>query len=407
MSLFKYIVYTKQGIQSGQTESVDVRTLRAYLRYQGLLPVKIHKIPSRPALASNIESFFTKKVRFKDFVIFCQQLSQIIDADFPVINALQNIADYSNHPTLKKVIMEIASSIEGGDSFGKALEKHSKIFPPLFISSIQAAEEGGNLAKTLNHLTYYYEEQEELRNKIISIIIYPSIVITAVLGIVIAMMVYIVPIFASLYKSFKAELPIQTKILISVSNFFITCWPFFICLILLSIGIYKLVRRTRRGGFFIDRNIFRIPLLGKILHNITLARFIRTFGTSFDAGVVITRSLENSKVVVKNRAVEEVINNIKQNLIGGNTISSGIEQGKWFFPPIIRQMIAIGELSGTLGKMLKKASKNVEDELDRIIKRLINALEPIMTIILGFLVMAISLALYLPLINISKVMFHK
>lgn len=403
MPNYEYAIYTYGGLRKGVMDAPDERELRARLRDQGMFPVKIKKQQAHEKIQLN--DIFRERVKLKDLVVFSQQLSTMVEAEFPITKALTVIAGQCTNATLKDTLNKIKADIEAGETLGVAMEKYPKVFPLFFTTTVRAAEDAGTMEFALKRLADYYDAQAELRGKVISIITYPAIVFLLVTGVVTAMLVFVVPIFTKVYEQFNAELPQATQNLIAVSKF-VTNQGYLIVLGFIGF-IYGMrwLHKHEKTGRIIDKIVLKLPMAGKAVQLTTLSRLIRTLSSSFAAGMTITAALDTTMKVIKNRLFHSLLEDCKKTILGGGTLSAEIRNSP-LFPPMAIQMMTVGEESGNLSKMLDKAAMMIERDLDNLIKRIVTAIEPLLTVVLGTAVLAISVAMYLPMISITQQMRH-
>jgi type IV pilus assembly protein PilC len=343
------------------------------------------------------------KVSRKEVAIFTRQFSVMIDAGLPLVQCLEILGSQQENRTFQKMLFQVRQDIESGATLADSLRKHPKAFDDLYCNMVAAGEAGGILDTILQRLSTYIEKIVKLRAAIRSAMVYPIAVITIAIGVVWVILWKVIPTFATLFEGLGASLPLPTRITIAASHFIGSFW----WLILGSLGltIYLLLRyhKTYDGRRRIDAIMLRIPVLGSVLRKIAVARFCRTLGTLVSSGVPILEALEITARTSGNSIVEDAIMATRKSVEEGKTISEPLKASE-VFPPMVVQMVAVGEQTGALETMLNKIADFYEDEVDEATANLLALLEPVMICFLGVVIGGIVISMYMPMFDlISKI----
>jgi type IV pilus assembly protein PilC len=338
----------------------------------------------------------------KDLAVFTRQFSVMIDAGLPLVQCLEILATQQENKTFARILQQTRMDVEGGASLADAMRKHPKAFDELFVNMIAAGEAGGILDTILKRLATYIEKAVKLKSQVKGAMIYPIAVIS-IAGIVVAVILWkVIPTFAAMFEGLGAQLPLPTRIVISMSNWFVRLLPF---LVLIAVAGGFLIRRyyaTYGGRRTIDRMVLKLPILGVIMQKIAVARFCRTLATLISSGVPILDGLEITARTAGNAIVEDAIMSVRKAVESGMTLAQPLKESG-VFPPMVVQMIGVGEQTGALDAMLSKIADFYEDEVDQAVANLLTLLEPVMIVFLGVTVGGIVISMYLPLFDlISK-----
>jgi len=349
-----------------------------------------------------LEDFLTKyqPISLKDMVIFSRQFASMVEAGVAMLRALNVMTEQTQNPRLKQALIQIRNDIEQGSTLSDALEKHSKIFDRLYISMVKAGEAGGVLDQVLNRLAMFTEERSRLTQQVKAAMTYPVVVMLIAVGVFYAMLTLVLPTFSGLFQSLGSDLPAYTKFLISVSEF-LRSW-YMALLIAMFIGIGWAIKnwyQTKNGKFTIDFLLLRAPVLGDILRKVAVARFTRTFGTLSKSGVPIVTALDVVKDSADNAVLAKAVEAIQAKVQEGGTINGPMSESS-IFPPMVTQMVAIGEETGQLENMLEKVADFYDVEVASAVEGLTSLMEPIMIVTLGGLVGAIVIGMYLPIFTV-------
>ena len=340
----------------------------------------------------------TGKVATKDIAIFFRQFSVMIDAGLPLVQCLEILAGNQENPAFQKCLTGVRTSVEGGSTLSNAMRQYPKIFDDLTTNMIEAGEAGGILDTILQRLATYLEKIVKLRSAVKSALIYPVSVISIAALVVGALLKFVVPIFANMFSSMGATLPLPTQIVINLSNFVGRFWWVFFVLAIVGFFVLRYVRQQPEGRYTTDKILINAPVLGTVLRKIAVARFTRTLGTLITSGVPILEGLAITARTSGNAVLERALMKVRKSVEEGRTIVDPLRESG-VFPNMVTQMIGVGEATGAMDAMLQKIADFYEDEVDAATKNLLTLLEPIMIAFLGVVVGGIVISLYLPMFS--------
>jgi type IV pilus assembly protein PilC len=382
------------AVQEGVVQADSKDAVIAALRRQQIIVTAVTEKGKEIALPK-----FGGGVKQKEIGIFTRQFSVMIDAGLPLVQCLEILATQQDNRAFQKVLFAVRQDVEAGSSLADAMRKHPKVFSDLFSNMVAAGETGGILDTILQRLSAYIEKAVKLRASVRSAMVYPVAVITIAVGVVTIILWKVIPTFALLFEGLGAKLPLATRIVIGISRFLGRFMP----LIILAIGtiVFLLNRyyKTDQGKHAIDGFLLKMPLLGMLMRKIAVARFCRTLATLLTSGVPILESLEITAKTAGNIIVSDAIMETRKSIEQGKTISEPLKATE-VFPPMVVQMISVGEQTGALDAMLSKVADFYEDEVDESVENLLTLLEPIMISFLGVVIGGIVIAMYLPLFTL-------
>ncbi len=407
MPQFTYEGKTRTGeVKKGTIEAPSRAAVTAQLRKQNITPTTIKESKKGGGglqLSSGAGiALFQPSVSPKDVVVFARQFATMIDAGLPLVQCLEILASQQDNPTFKKVLFEVKADVEGGSTFAEALSKHPKCFDELFVSLIEAGEIGGILDTILNRLAIFLEKSIKLKRQIKGALIYPAAIITVAAIVTIVILIFVIPTFQKMFEGFDAALPLPTQIVIALSTFVQNYILLIIVgLIAMGFGIRQLYR-TENGRKVMDNMALKAPLIGPIIRKSAVARFTRTLGTMVSSGVPILEALTITAKTSGNRTIETAILQTRSSISEGKTIAEPLAESK-AFPPMVVQMIAVGEATGSMDTMLQKIADFYEDEVDTAVKSLTSLLEPALMLFLGITVGGLIVSMYLPIFKLATV----
>jgi type IV pilus assembly protein PilC len=342
------------------------------------------------------------KVPAKEIAIFTRQFSVMIDAGLPLVQCLEILGSQQENKTFQKVLTQTRMDVEGGSSLAEAMRKHPKAFDELYVNMIAAGEAGGILDTILKRLAVYIEKAVKLQSQVKGAMVYPIAVIS-IAGIVITVILWkVIPTFAAMFEGLGAELPLPTRIVIAMSNWLVRLMPFLIALGFGGSFAFKKYYATYNGRRVVDKIVLKLPILGLIMQKIAVARFCRTLATLISSGVPILDGLEITARTAGNAIVEDAIMAVRKAVESGMTIAQPLKESG-VFPPMVVQMIGVGEQTGAMDAMLSKIADFYEDEVDQAVANMLTLMEPVMIMFLGTTVGGIVISMYLPLFDlISK-----
>ncbi len=335
----------------------------------------------------------------KDLAIFVRQFSVMIDAGLPLVQCLEILGSQQDNKTFAKILQQTRMDVEGGASLADAMRKHPKAFDDLFTNMIAAGEAGGILDTILKRLATYIEKAVKLQAQVKGAMVYPVAVI-AIAAIVIGVILWkVIPTFASMFEGLGAELPLPTRIVITASNWFVRLLPFIIVFLIVGTIAFRRYYATYGGRRMVDRIVLKAPIIGLLMQKIAVARFCRTLSTLISSGVPILDGLEITAKTAGNAIIEDAIMGVRKGVESGLTIAQPLKESNEF-PPMVVQMIGVGEQTGALDAMLAKIADFYEEEVDQAVANLLTLMEPVMILFLGTTVGGIVIAMYMPLFSL-------
>jgi type IV pilus assembly protein PilC len=341
---------------------------------------------------------FKNRITTRDLGVFTRQFATMINAGLPMVQCLDILASQSEKPNFKKIIAEVMSDVEAGSTLAEALKKHS-CFSDLYVNMVDAGEAGGILDIILNRLAVYLEKADALIKKVKTAMTYPAVVFTVAIGATTFMLLFIIPTFAQMFTDFGGTLPLPTRIVMGLSSFLRANWWLLLLIIIGGVVGIRRYYKTAAGHYRIDRLLLKMPVLGSVIRKASVARFTRTLGTLVSSGVPILNGLEITARTAGNKVIEEAISNTRTSISEGNTIAEPLKAAG-VFPPMVVQMIGVGEQTGALDEMLDKVADFYEDQVEASVKALTSILEPVMIILIGGIVGFIVISMYLPLFDV-------
>ena len=394
---YDYKVRDRSGsLVTGQLVGDSETLVLQRLREMGMTPVEVKKAGTGLKMEINLRP---GRVKLKQIAVFCRQFATMVNSGLPILRALSILADQTQSAELAKVLVQVRTDVEQGSSLSGAMGKHPKAFNNLFISMVKAGETGGVLDDVLLSLASQIEKEVELRRKIKSAMTYPVVVVALVTLILAAMLLFVVPQFETIYTNLGGRLPLPTRILLGVSEAFRKYWY----VIALGVGIgafvFRRYKNTDQGRARVDALKIRIPVFGPLFHKVALARFSSTLGMLLRAGVPILQALDNVKETVNNRVIADAVDDVKASVREGESIAKPLGKHK-VFPPMVVQMLAVGEETGAVDTMLDKVAEFYNNEVTATVEALTSLIEPLLIAIIGGMVGAAVIALYMPMFNI-------
>jgi len=377
----------------GEMRAGGEAMVSASLRRQGVM---VNKVKKRRMSGG-------KAIKQKDIAVFTRQLSTMMRAGVPLIQSFDIVARGSTNPKMTRLLTDIRSDVETGTSLSAAFRKHPLYFDALYCNLVEAGEAGGILETLLDRLAVYQEKTMAIKNKIKSALIYPVAVLVVAFVVLTVIMIFVIPAFEDVFKSFGADLPAPTLVVIAMSKFFTTYWY-----LIFGIGggaIYFFMQSWRRSvkmQKYMDRLLLRIPVFGDLVNKSSIARWTRTLSTMFAAGVPLVEALDSVGGASGNAVFAEATEKIQKDVSTGSALTTSM-QATGVFPVMVLQMCAIGEESGSLDAMLGKAAEFYEDEVDEAVKGLSSLMEPFIIVILGTLIGGIVVSMYLPIFKLGQV----
>ena len=405
MPVFKWVGVGPHGeTMRGEMEAMTRQAVITRLRTQRIKPAPERIKEKGKGFDREISlPSFGAPVKQRDIVILTRQFAMMIDAGLPLVQCLDILSQQADNKVLCKTIREVKEEVEAGSTFAAALKKHPKVFTDLYANMVAAGEVGGILDTILNRLASYMEKIVKLKSKIKGAMIYPACIISAAVLVTGILLVYVIPVFADLFNSFGQALPAPTQFVINLSNFTISNFWLIIGAMMATAGGFVFTSRTDKGRYYLDKIGLRVPVFGDLIRKTAIARFARTLGTLVSSGVPILDALTITGRTAGNKIIEEAIFATRSSISEGKTIAEPLIASK-VFPPMVCQMIAVGETTGALDQMLQKIADFYEDEVDNAVANLTALMEPMVILLLGGLIGGLVVSMYLPIFKLGSVL---
>ena len=400
MAKFAWEGKTRTGqVQKGEMEAPNEAAVTAALRRQGIAPSSIKERGKGLDMELKIPGF-EPKITTKDLVVFTRQFSTMIDAGLPLVQCLDILSRQQDNKTFKKILLQVKEDVESGSTFAEALKKHPKAFDELYVNLVAAGEVGGILDTILNRLAAYIEKALKLKKQVKSAMTYPTTIIGIAVVVISVILIFVIPAFEKMFADFGGALPAPTQVVINLSNFIQDYIVVIIGGIVLFFWGFKRIYRTEAGRKKIDDLALKLPIMGILIRKVAVAKFTRTLGTMMSSGVPILDGLDIVAKTAGNRTVETAIYKVRQSISEGKTIAEPLEKSG-VFPPMVCQMIAVGEQSGSVDTMLNKIADFYDDEVDDAVSNLTAMMEPLLMLFLGTTVGGLVIAMYLPIFKLA------
>lgn len=400
MPSFRYKARDRQGTAvKGAMEADDPAAVADRLFEAGYVPISIQRRRFEQEAWRRLPSF--SRVKAEDLIFFTRQLATLLKVGIPILEAFETLIRQTRNRGLRRAILAISQEVEAGSSLSEAFGKHPKIFSDVYVSTIRSGEAGGFLDLALERLATLAEHEAETKAKIKAATRYPIFVVTAIAVAFSIIILFVVPKFALLYGAFKATLPLPTRIAIALNRVVQVYWPFAIGGIVAIVVAFRLSLRTPSGRLRWDALKLRFPVIGPLVTKLTMSRFAHILGILTRSGISILKSLELTARAVGNAAVAQAIEGIYLEVEKGRSLAEPMARDP-FFPPLLVQMVAVGEKTGELDGLLQRISEHYDMEADYTIKNLATALEPILLIVVGTMVFFLALAVFLPMWDMVK-----
>lgn len=400
MPTFKYIAKKQDGqALSGAIDVPNRESAVDYLRKQNLVIISVEETKGKPKTA-----FFSgaRRVGLDDIVVLSRQLATMVDAGIPLVSAFDILAEQAEKAVLREILIKIRDDIQTGNSFSGAISKHPKVFSPLFVNMVKAGETSGMLDEILERVATYLEKTNALIRKVKAALVYPAIITLMAIVITTILLVKVVPVFQEIFAGFGADLPTPTLILINVSSFLrrnlaIGCG-------IIVVGGFALARyvKTDRGKTIFDTFLLRMPIFGKLVNKVAVSKFTRTLSTLTKSGVPILTSLEIVAKTAGNKVIEKAVEQVHKNIKEGERIAEPLARSN-VFPPMVVRMIAVGEETGEMEKMLTKVSDFYDEQVEAAISGLTSLIEPLIIAFLGIVIGSIVISMFMPIFKLTTI----
>ncbi len=398
MPVYQWIGKNRSNkVQKGEMEAQSEDAVRASLVRQKITPSRIKQKPKD--LFENIK-FLQPKVKEADVILFARQFSTMIDAGLPIIQCLDILYNQQKNATFKKMLKQIKESVEGGATLAEALKKFPKHFDDLFVNMIAAGEAGGILDAILRRLAAYMEKAARLKAKVKGAMTYPLVTLAIAIIVLAVILVFVIPVFEEMFADFGSELPAPTKLVVAMSDLVKSKILYLIGAGILFMIAYKKYHATEKGRDMIDALALKLPVFGMLLRTVAVAKFSRTMGTMLASGVAILEALDIVAKTAGNRTIEKAIYNVRSGIAEGRTMADPLNESG-VFPPMVCQMISVGESTGALDAMLEKIADFYDEEVDQAVDNMTALIEPIMLVFLGVTIGGLVIAMYLPIFKMA------
>jgi len=398
MPVFEYTAKnaTTGQILKGNLDAVNRDEVVGHLRKNRLLLVSLREAPKQIKFGLPGRGISTR-----DIVIFTRQFATMINSGLPLVQSLNILSAQTENPKLKDVTKGVVHDVEAGNTLADALGKHPTAFPELYVNMVAAGEAGGILDTILLRLATFLEKNDKLIRKVKSAMIYPAVIFTVALVAVAVLLIFVIPVFRSMFESVHMELPLPTRIVIGLSDFLRSYWWLVLGILGGGTFLFRKFNATQAGKRRVDGALLAMPVLGDVLRKSAVSRFTRTLGTLVSSGVSILDGLEITAKTAGNTIIHDAIMSSRSSIAGGDTIAAPLEKSG-VFPPMVISMIAVGEQTGGLDEMLSKIADFYDDEVDVAVSGLLSLLEPIMILFLGVIVGGMIVAMYLPIFGMLQ-----
>lgn len=392
---------SEDKIIEGRSKFKNKESLAEQLKLKGYTLVETKELNAFTDISQI--SIFKKKVTVKDLAVFCRQFAIILEAGVPIATALDVLREQTTNPTLKECVSDIYEDIQKGIALSVSMKKHDNLFPEILIYMVEAGELSGMLDKTFSRMAEHFEKENRLHQKIKSAMTYPVIVLLVAVGVIFVLMVKVVPSFSGILGGFGVELPIFTKVLINISEFFQAYWYVILAVVVGAVVVFARFKKTIAGRHFLGNLAIKLPVMKQVTKNVITARFSRTMGTLMASGVLIIQALEVVRKLLGNIIIEEKIDSVINDIQQGKGLSQPLTAMK-YFPPMMVSMIRIGEESGNLDYSLDKSADFYDEEVETSVQQLTSLIEPIIVIFLAVIVAFVILSILYPMMSIYQTM---
>jgi len=401
MASFTYKAKTSAGnIISGKFDATDMDMVVSFIRSKGMYPLDIKE---STVMQKNISLSKNKKISQNDLAIFCRQFYTMINAGVSVVGCLDLLRRQTENPRLAKIINTVYDDVQKGNALSEALRSHLSVLPVILVSMIEVGEVSGTIDVVLERLATHFVKENKIRQKIKTAMIYPMVIGSIAVVMIIFMLTFVVPKFVSMFSSMGSELPLPTKILLNVSNTITNIWFIMtaaVCIFLIKFAFSKF-SKTKKGRLIISTVILKTPKVGKNYRKILASRFARALSLLIETGVPLIQALEVVDKVVDNQIVSDGLDKVREEIKRGSNLAGPLES-MGIFPVMVTQMISIGEEAGSLDDIVGKVADFYDEELDTSISQLISLIEPVMIMVLALVVGLIVISMIMPVFGMYK-----
>ncbi len=410
MMLYEYKGLTSEGREiKGMIDAESPKTARARLKSQGIFPTEVYEgaeVFQKEAPEDSFGRFLNREyfsaASLQEIALTTRQLATLIAAGLPLLEALDALVEQVENPPFKRVISGVRERVREGNPFSRALKDYPRLFSPLYVQMVRAGEASGTLAPMLDRVALFLENQNRLKNRMVSALAYPVLMVAVSLVVLTGMITFVIPRVVGIFEDMQQALPLPTRILIGISDLIRNQGWLLLFFLGGLIYLFRRILRTPSGRRRFDGWVLRVPVAGTMVKKISLSRFSRTLGTLLSGGVPLLTALEIVKTLVSNKVIEEAIETVRENIKEGESIAGPLKR-TGIFPPLLIHMVAAGEKSGELEKMLGKVAETYDDEMDAVIGTLTSLLSPLLILGMGLVILFIVLSILLPIFQMSSI----
>jgi len=386
------------GVQQGVLAASSADAAASDLMRRGITPLSIRELQESNSLGDRIAKspLFRKKISLDELIVFCRQMYALTKAGIPLIRTMRGLADTTRSPELGKVLDDVTTRLEGGATMAAAMQAHPKVFSDLFIAMIHVGENTGQLDDAFKRLSDILELERDTKRRLSQAMRYPTFVLIALFGALMVVNFFVIPKFSAVFSKLGADLPFLTQVLVATSNFLLAYWYVMLAFIVIGVTLLKQWKATTQGRVTWDRYKLKMPIIGPLLELITLARFARNFASMLAAGMPVTNALTVVADATDNAWIAKHIKEMRYGIERGESLLRTARQSD-MFTPLILQMIAVGEETGSVDDMLVSVADFYDEDVDYGLKRLAESIEPILIVAMGVLVLILALGVFLPI----------
>ncbi len=402
MDVFVWEGRNRKGVvERGEIMAANEAAVRMQLRRQQIQALKV--APKPKEMLRGLRFLRQRKVREKEIVVFTRQFATMIDAGLPLVQCLEILSSQQANMAFKDILSKVKGDVEAGSTFTDALRKHPNVFNDLYCNLVAAGEAGGLLDTILNRLANYIEKSMTLKKKVKGAMVYPAAVLAVAMVVVAALLLFVIPVFQKMFADMGGSLPAFTQLVINTSDLLRNYFWLFGILVFVLIVLFRYYYKTGKGREVVDGFLLRVPVFGPLIKKVAIAKFTRTLGTMISSGVPILESLEIVAKTSGNKIIEKAILKTKISISEGKTIAEPLGESG-IFPPMVVQMVSVGETTGALDSMLSKIADFFDDEVDAAVAALTSLLEPLLMVVLGVIIGSLVVAMYLPIFKMASIL---
>lgn len=394
---------SRGSVQQGALAAPNADAAASDLMRRGITPLSITEVQQTDSLFARLEKLplFSKKISLDELIVFCRQMYALTKAGIPLIRTMRGLADTTRSPELGKVLDDVTTRLEGGSTMATAMQAHPKVFSDLFIAMIHVGENTGQLDDAFKRLSDILELERDTKRRLKQALRYPMFVVIALFGALMVVNFLVIPKFAAVFNKLGADLPFLTQVLVGTSNFLLAYWYFLLAAIVVGMIALKQWKNTEQGRLIWDRYKLKMPIFGPLLELITLSRFARNFASMLSAGMPVTNALTVVADATDNAWISKHIKDMRSGIERGESLLRTARQSN-MFTPLILQMIAVGEETGSVDEMLINVADFYDEDVDYGLKRLAESIEPILIVAMGILVLILALGVFLPIWDLGS-----